>query len=413
MGRISDVGERLWTGQTTPADHHPWAALHELEEVAPGVGFVSSFANSTALETPAGLVVVDTGAVPFGSLVHQAVRGWSALPVHTIVYTHGHVDHVFGTVHFEREARSAARTAPEVVAHEAVPARFDRYRRTAGYNRVINARQFRLPDFEWPTDYRYPDRTYRDRLALEVGGEEIILTHGLGETDDHTWLWLPARKLLLTGDLFIWATPNCGNPQKVQRYPREWAEALRRMVALEPEILLPGHGYPIHGAARVRQALTETAELLESLYEQTLALMNAGARLDDILHTVQAPAHLLARPYLQPIYDEPQFIVRNLWRLYGGWYDGNPAHLKPAADAAVAREVAALAGGATRLADRATALAGTGELALACHLAELAAQAAPGDAGIRAARAAVYRARAAAERSVMARGVYAWAAEEG
>ena len=35
------------------------------------------------------------------------------------------------------------------------------------------------------------------------------------------------QRTLYSGDLFIWASPNCGNPQKVQRYPREWAEALR------------------------------------------------------------------------------------------------------------------------------------------------------------------------------------------
>ena len=58
--------------------------------------------------------------------------------------------------------------------------------------------------------------------------------------------------------------------------------------------------------------------------------MNEGARLDDIVQTVRAPAHLLERPYLHAVYDEPEFVVRNLWRLYGGWYDGDPSHLKPA-----------------------------------------------------------------------------------
>jgi alkyl sulfatase BDS1-like metallo-beta-lactamase superfamily hydrolase len=299
-----------------------------------------------------------------------------------------------------------------VVAHEAVAERFDRYRLTAGLNASINARQFRLPGFRWPTEYHYPDVTYRDTLPLDVGGVRLELHHGRGETDDHTWVWLPERRVLCTGDLFIWATPNAGNPQKVQRYPRDWAIALRAMAALDADLLCPGHGYPIRGAARVRQALTETAELLESLHDQTLALMNAGATLDEILHTVRAPAHLLERPYLRPVYDEPEFVVRNVWRLYGGWYDGNPAHLKPAPAAALAAELAALAGGAGRLADRAAALAEADELRLACHLAELAVQAAPGDAAVRAVRAAVYGRRAERERSLMARAIYRAVAEE-
>ena len=65
-------------------------------------------------------------------------------------------------------------------------------------------------------------------------------------------MWAPDRKVLCTGDLFIWASPNCGNPQKVQRYAIEWARALDEMAALGAEVLLPGHGLPIIGADRVR-----------------------------------------------------------------------------------------------------------------------------------------------------------------
>ena len=249
-------------------------------------------------------------------------------------------------------------------------------------------------------------------MTIDVGGETFELYHDRGETDDATWVWSPARKVLFAGDMFIWASPNCGNPQKVQRYARDWAIAFRKMIALEPEIMLPGHGLPIVGADRVRQALSEGAELLESLVEQTLTMMNEGARLDDIAHAVQAPAHLLERPYLQAIYDEPEFVVRNIWRLYGGWYDGDPSHLKPAPADALARELAELAGGAHRLADRARELAAAGEYRLAGHLAELAAQAAPGDAGVHGVRADVFGARAAIEPSTMSKGIFSWAEHE-
>jgi alkyl sulfatase BDS1-like metallo-beta-lactamase superfamily hydrolase len=269
-----------------------------------------------------------------------------------------------------------------------------------------------MPGFRWPTEYRYPDETYSLDLDVEVGGERFELHHGKGETDDHTWVWWPERRTLCTGDMFIWASPNCGNPQKVQRYPREWAQALRQMAALDAELLLPGHGWPIAGADRVRQALGDTADLLDHLVNETLAMMNAGARLDEIVHTVHAPAHLLERPYLRPVYDEPEFVVRTVWRLYGGWYDGNPAHLKPAPDAVLARELADLAGGAGALADRALAVAAAGDLRLAGHLVELAAQAAPADAGVHRARAMVFGERAGTELSTMSKGVFSWAADE-
>jgi len=418
---VLELAEKLWRGDVDVEELHPVGGyLGGVAEVTSGVAFVPSFANVSAFTTGDGLVLVDTGSTFVAEAVHGALRGWTAERLHTAVYSHGHIDHVFGVPVWEQEAAAEGWPAPVVVAHDAVPARFDRYVVTAGYNAVVNQRQFGVPGLRWPTEYRYPDRTYANRLALDVGGVRFELHHARGETDDHTWTWVPDTRVLCCGDLFIWASPNAGNPQKVQRYPREWAAALREMVALGPEVLLPGHGFPVIGADRVRQALTDTAELLDALVDQTVALMNGGARLDEVLHTVACPPHLLERPYLRPVYDEPEFVVRNVWRLYGGWWDGNPSTLKPAPESALATELAALAGGAGVLADRALALlaaAGAGEdggvaLRLAGHLAELAALADPDDAGVHRARAEVFTQLSGAATSTMAKGVFTWAARE-
>jgi alkyl sulfatase BDS1-like metallo-beta-lactamase superfamily hydrolase len=409
---LLELADKLFTGELPIEAHHPFASSGQMAEVQPGLAFVDAFANSSAVDTDDGLVVVDTSGVFHAQAVHDTLRDWSASPLHTAVFTHGHIDHVFGVDLYEEEARTNGWAMPRVIAHAAIADRFERYRMTAGYNAVVNQRQFKAPRLRWPTRYRMPDETYTDALSITVGGEAFELFHDRGETDDATWVWAPDRRVLFAGDMFIWASPNCGNPQKVQRYARDWAVAFRKMLALEPEVLLPGHGLPIVGADRVRRALTEGAELLESLVEQTLALMNEGARLDDIVQAVRAPEHLLERPYLHAVYDEPEFVVRNLWRLYGGWYDGDPSHLKPAPAGALAREIAELAGGAGRLASRALEIAAAGDMRLAGHLAELAAQAAPADAGVHAARAEVFGARARTEASTMSKGIFAWAEHE-
>jgi alkyl sulfatase BDS1-like metallo-beta-lactamase superfamily hydrolase len=405
---LLELSESILSGRTSIESRHPVAMMGttELHELAPGLAFIESFANVTTFDLGDRLLMVDTGGVLAAGQVHRLIRGWSDSPLDTAVYTHGHVDHVFGVPLFEAEGSSLR---PTVVAHANLPARFDRYQRTQGYNGWINARQFQLPEPLFPGDFRYPDTTYEGALTLEVGGLRLELHHDKGETDDGTWAWIPERSVLCTGDLFIWAAPNCGNPQKVQRFPVEWAAALRKMAAVGAELMLPGHGLPIAGRDRIAHVLTTAAELLESLVDQTLELMNAGATLDQVVHGVVPPAELLELPWLQPVYDEPEFIVRNLWRLYGGWYDGDPATLKPAPKAALATELAALAGGAAALADRATELSAAGEHRLACHLAELASQAEPDDAGIHAVREQVYGARARTERSVMSQGVYRWA----
>jgi alkyl sulfatase BDS1-like metallo-beta-lactamase superfamily hydrolase len=134
--------------------------------------------------------------------------------------------------------------------------------------------------------------------------------------------------------------------------------------------------------------------------------------LNDIMHDVSIPEHLLERPYLRPIYDDPLFIVRNLWRLYGGWYDGNPAHLLPSRDRDLARALAQLAGGARALSAEAEARLADGDLAVACELAEFAWHADPDDAGVCSVRTAVYRARAESESSLMAKGIFEAAARD-
>ncbi len=408
MPALLDWAEAMWTGATT-ADHTSimMAGMGTpLTEVAPGVGFLVNFANVIAIDGGAdGLCLVDTGSFLTADRVAAEVGRWRASPVVAAVYTHGHVDHAMGMAGFDAAAVAAGRPRPRVYAHEAVAARFERYRLTAGWNQAINTRQFQVPGLRWPTEYRYPDVTYRDRWKLAVGEVKLELHHALGETDDHTWVWLPASKVLCPGDLFIWAAPNCGNPQKVQRYVREWADALDAMRALGPEVLLPGHGPPIVGADRVATALADTAALLRTIHDQTVAAMNQGATLDEVVAAVAIPAELLTRPYLRPVYDDPAFIIRNVWRRYGGWWDGNPAHLLPPREAALAREVAALAGGGAALARRAEAVADD-DLALACQLVEWAAVAAPDDAGVVALRARLYRRRAEGEPSLMAKSIF-------
>jgi alkyl sulfatase BDS1-like metallo-beta-lactamase superfamily hydrolase len=411
MGVLEDA-DRLWRGELSVEDVHPLAGTGQLVEVAEGVAFLHGFGNVSAITSGDRLVLVDTGPPPAAEWIHDTVRSWTPNPLQAAVYTHGHIDHVFGVGPFEEEASANGWAAPRVVAHENVPARFDRYRMTGGFNALINRRQFGAPGLDWPTEYRYPDQTYYDAFDLDAGDTRIELRHAKGETDDATWVWVPERRVLCTGDLFVWCTPNAGNPQKVQRYPAEWAEALRRMSAFGAEILLPGHGWPIVGADRVKEALAHTAELLESLLVQTIAVMNAGGRLDQALHTVTVPDRLAGLPYLQPVYDEPEFIVRTVWRRYGGWYDGNPANLKPAPEAELAVELATLAGGAGRLAERARELAAGGDLRVAGHLAETARLAAPDDPAVLAAHAEVYAKRAGSERSTMAKGIFNWAAEE-
>ena len=213
-------------------------------------------------------------------------------------------------------------------------------------------------------------------------------------------------------DFIIWAAPNCGNPQKVQRYPIEWAEALEEMAALDAEWLFPGHGLVIRGRAEVRRVLTETARYLRHIIDQVVPLLNADRTPEDIVAAVESDPELAQRPYLLELYDHPKFIVRNLLRRWGGWWSGNAADLFPAHSTRQAQEIAALAGGVAALGARGRALLAAGDLEMACHVAEWANRAAPDDASTLELKRDAYAARGAATRNLMAQGIYRGAMNE-
>jgi len=422
MADLLAMSEAIIDGTVDAAGVGPINRInHQLSEIGDGVAMVEAFSHCVLFRTDDGLVAFDTSNPQGGVRVVEEIRRWRPDRFNTIVYTHGHIDHVGGCGAFIEDAEGRGHPRPRVAGHENVSRRFDRYDLTNGYNRIINERQFGQfrragygmdgGDRFLPPSSPKPDTVYGHELNLDVGGLKIDLRHARGETDDHTWSWIPAHKAICAGDFFIWNFPNAGNPQKVQRYPREWAQAMRAMAAQGAELFLPAHGLPIAGAARIRRVLGEVADALDVLVGETLAMMNQGARLNDIIHSVKIDPAELEKPYLRPLYDEPEFVVRNIWRLYGGWWDGNPANLKPARDSALAAELASLAGGALRLAERALELAES-DPRLACHLAEMAALAGPADARVHEVRAEVFQVRRDHETSLMAKGIFGYAANE-
>lgn len=376
-------------------------------EVAPNVLLFANFVNNYAIVLGDRLLVVDPGFLHLSAIFHESVRAWTKAPLDTVVYTHGHADHAFGVGPF-----LAAGERPSIIAQENCLARFRRYALTHGWNARINQRQFSLPQPMFPNEFVWPTLTFTDALRQRIGGYEVHYYAAKGETDDACYVWIPDLGYLFCGDLIIWQSPNCGNPQKVQRYPLEWAEALERMAALGAEYLFPGHGLVVRGERAVRLVLLDTARYLRVIIEQVLERMNAGQSPEEIVHAVEPDPELAQRPYLQPTYDHPKFIVRNLLRLWGGWWNGNPADLLPAPLREQAAEIARLAGGVDALIQRGRELLAAGNSVLAAHLAEWAVRAHPEHRPALELKRDVYARRLEEEPSLMAQGIYRAAMNE-
>jgi alkyl sulfatase BDS1-like metallo-beta-lactamase superfamily hydrolase len=390
--------------------------MGKLEVLEPGIAMFHGFANVAIAYGGGEMLAADTSSRQMGAMAVKAIREVTEEPFAFLIYTHGHGDHAFGTEAFLKDNLARGYAPPKIWAQEAVAARFERYRATRGWQAHINSLQFgvRIPADGMFADqsFTFPDLTYRDMQLLELAGEAVELRHAMGETDDATWVWMPRRRLAMVGDLIVSSLPNTGNPNKVQRFTLEWAQALEAIAARNPRIVLPGHGPAYRGEDLCHELLIETARALRIIHDDVLARLNRGEWPIDIIEAdIQLPDDLAAKPFLRPVYGCVPFVVRDVIRRYAGWWSGQPSQMFPARRSEVAAEVVGLCGREQLLA-RARTLKEEGKLKQALALAETALDAKRDDREAIALNAEILEQMAAGERSFIARNFFIAAARD-
>jgi alkyl sulfatase BDS1-like metallo-beta-lactamase superfamily hydrolase len=362
-----------------------------VEEVAPRSYLVRMpIVNAVFFETDDGIVVVDTGMAPAGPALLDAIRSVSDAPIHTIIYTHGHVDHAFGTWAFIEAGET-----PQIIAHEAIIPRWQRYMRTGGsMSKLMSQPLEQMPasedDFVWPT------RLIKDRLELEIGGETFVLQHHKGETDDQLYVWVPGRSVLASADYYQGFLPNAGNGKRAQRYVEEWAVAMREMASLQPQFVLPAHGAPLHDPALIQENFLVLAEALQYIVDNTLEGINSGLREDEVFAAASLPEHLAQHPSLNVQYVSVADISKMVMKRYTGWWNDMPSAWTPATVPAQGEAMIQMAGGVDSLIEYTRSYVNTetsSDLQLAAHFADWAFAARPDDPEVQALVIEVYRAR--------------------
>lgn len=336
----------------------------KIEELAPRTWLLRfPIVNVVVFETDEGLVLVDSGYAPAGPALVDALKKISSKPVHTVVFTHFHADHAFGAW-----ALLAAGMKPQIVTEERFIQQMEEDMRTHG----VIARNNQQPLADVPRtwdDAVKPTMTFHGKTTLKIGGEDFVLNHARGETEDQIWVSVPGRQIVATADYFQGFLPNAGNGKRRQRYPEEWAQALLDMAALKPKLLLPAHGPAITNAPEIADRLTAQAAMLNSISQQVVDGLNAGIRRDLVIDSIVLPPELAQRSDARPLYVTAKNIGRMAVQEHSGWWDDIPSHWDPAPLATEARELATLAGGSQKLIARALALVDSNPL-LASHLAD-------------------------------------------
>lgn len=159
-----------------------------IARVRDGVSVISGFTNGNilAVETRAGVLLVDGQSAKRVGLADSALRTVTRAPVRWVVNTHYHGDHTEGNAHWRAGGAEvyAHRNVPPQMRKDTVIADWQDWHRTPA------------------ADDAMPTATFGDSLRLTPGGTEVVLLHlSAAHTDGDAIVWLPALNVLHTGDL--------------------------------------------------------------------------------------------------------------------------------------------------------------------------------------------------------------------
>lgn len=222
-------------------------ARAELERVATGVyayvqpdgGWMVN--NAGVVVDPTGdLVLVDTSSTEARSrALLRAAGELSPRDPRILVNTHHHGDHTFGNWLLPEATTVVGHTRcrEEVLA--------------AGF---VAAQVLAGPDYGTLV-IRPPDLTFPDRLTLHCGDREVQLQHvGPAHTTGDVVVWLPEEEVLFSGDVCFAG----GHPFLVEGSLDGFLTAIDVLRALQPAVLVPGHG-PVQRGEQVPALLDDMA----------------------------------------------------------------------------------------------------------------------------------------------------------
>jgi len=123
-----------------------------------------------------------------------------------------------------------------------------------------------------------PNRTFEGELELQVGDKKVILIEvGPAHTRGDAVVWVPGDKTLFTGDILF----KDAHPIIWQGPVSNWIAALRRLLDMDIETVVPGHG-PLTD----KSGLAEMLHYLEVLTGEARRRYDAGMSVEDAVRDI-------------------------------------------------------------------------------------------------------------------------------
>jgi len=264
--------------------------------------------NPAFVTTSEGIVMIDTPMMPTDAVKWRddiARRG----EVRYIINTHHHVDHITGNSFFpgtvvSHEGIKELFTVPTAVV--AGPERPEELAKvgqaTVGYIRQMvgeyDTEGLSLLDNYEP---KAPTITFSERLNIYVGAHTFELIHLPGHTQNHIGVYIPQERVFFAGDNFTGRT----QPSLAHSLPLEWVESLKKIEAMDIDVVVPGHG-EVCGRGVLPEFRLFIQQCINIVTEAIKQGMSKEEAADKISFEALCPA----------VHPGPEMQRRNVLRLY-------------------------------------------------------------------------------------------------
>jgi glyoxylase-like metal-dependent hydrolase (beta-lactamase superfamily II) len=239
----------------------PWAQSQQppVREITKLAGEVYRVRNqnhySVFAVTPAGVIATDPINADAARWLKAEIARRFQQPVRYLVYSHDHADHISGGEVFADTAI--------VVAHDNAKAA------------ILGERR--------PT--AVPQVSFADRMTIELAGTAVELVHvGRNHSDNSIVMRFPRERLLFAVD-FI-PVNGLAFRDFPDAYMPDWIESLKRVEAMDFDVLVPGHG-PLGTKANV----TMFREYLQDLRAEVLRYAREGKSVEEMKQLIKLPKY--------------------------------------------------------------------------------------------------------------------------
>jgi cyclase len=267
-------------------------------------GDVGMSGNSVAVIGNDAVLLFDTTGTPASARsVLAELRKITKQPVRYVVNSHWHWDHWGGNEVFkaaypnvqiishektrEMMMRDAvewnrdylATIIPEHIADVAAAAeKASAPTERAHLNELVAADRNFLQQKRSLTN-TFPNQVFSESLKIFLGGMEIDILHARAITPGDAFVYLPRERLLITGDILVYPIPFAIGGT----YPSDWLESLKRLKALNPVTIIPGHG----PAQRDQTFLDANLKLFQQALDDVKSAKASGLSLEQTTQTLE------------------------------------------------------------------------------------------------------------------------------